>query len=98
MLSDELRTRLVDVRSTLAEAGIEHVAVFGSRARGEARPDSDIDILVDIRPNRPFSLFDLVGVEQTVTQATGLRTNAFMRRSLDARFKARIEADIIQVF
>jgi hypothetical protein len=98
MLSDDIRKKLMSVRPALTSAGIEHVAVFGSQARGQARKDSDIDLLIDVRPGMLFSLFDLVGIEQTVSEATGLRANAVMKRSLDDRFKARIEPDVVEIF
>lgn len=42
--------------------------------------------------------FDLVGVEQTLSEVTGMRANAVMRRSLDTQFKERIARDVIEIF
>ena len=42
----------------LRRQGVRHAAVFGSVARGEAQPESDIDILVELDPEREISLFD----------------------------------------
>jgi predicted nucleotidyltransferase len=98
MLDQAIRTKLVGTKSALAKIGIAHMAVFGSRVRGQAIAESDIDILIDILPDTKFSLFDLVGVEQTLSEATGLRANAVMRRSLDAAFKTRIDRDTVEIF
>ena len=42
--------RLREHEPALRERGVSHAAVFGSRARGDNRPDSDVDILVEIGP------------------------------------------------
>ena len=42
--------------------GATHVRVFGSRARGQSRPDSDLDLLVTLEPGR--SLLDIIAVKQ----------------------------------
>lgn len=52
-----LRT-LREHRSAFDELGVRHASVFGSVARGEEGPESDVDILVDV-PARGFSLLDL---------------------------------------
>ncbi len=49
--------------------GIRRVRIFGSVARGQARPDSDVDFLVDFEPGR--SLLDQVGFEQDVQELLG---------------------------
>ena len=74
------------------------LVIFGSRSRGDARADSDLDVLIEVDPNADFSLLDLVGVEHVIKGATGLETQAEMRRSLEPRFAERIADDIIEVF
>jgi len=46
--------------------GVTHAAVFGSVARGENRPDSDIDIMIDIDPEAHITLFDYVGLQDYI--------------------------------
>jgi uncharacterized protein len=55
--------RLQEHEPALRERGVTHAAVFGSRARGDNRPDSDIDILVEIEP---MSLWGYVGLTQFI--------------------------------
>jgi predicted nucleotidyltransferase len=85
----------------LKQRGVQHLAIFGSRARGDASEDSDLDVLVDIDPAiEPFSLVDLAGISNLLSDITGLRVVAIERRMLERNPEAakRIEPDIIEVF
>jgi predicted nucleotidyltransferase len=53
-LRDELHRRRDAVLSIAARHGVSQVRVFGSVARGEERPDSDIDLLIDLDEDRGF--------------------------------------------
>ncbi len=94
----EIITRLRAQQDTLQKAGVEHLAIFGSRARGDHRPDSDLDVLLDIETNDKFSLLDLIGIEHVITDTTGLNANALLRRSLDQAFAQTIANELTQVF
>ena len=85
-------------KSEKADQGVSHTAIVGSRARGDAQPDSDLDILVEVHPDSRFSLLNLVGVEEIVSDATGLKANATMDRSLPPGMAATVEQDKIPVF
>ncbi len=98
MSRDEIIAKIRSSAPALRAEGVTKLAIFGSRAREDARQDSDLDILIDIDPNAKFSLLTLVGVEHIVRDATGLQTQASMRRSLDPRMAERIADDIIEVF
>ena len=54
---DDLRARRDEIVRIAAARGAHNIRVFGSVARGEENPDSDIDFLVDLDPHR--TLFDL---------------------------------------
>jgi predicted nucleotidyltransferase len=51
-----VRQQLAAEEPELRRRGVRHLAVFGSIARGDDRPDSDVDVAVEIEPNRSFSL------------------------------------------
>ena len=74
------------------------MVLFGSRARGDHRLDSDVDLAIEVQPGRKFSLIDLVGVGHLVEDKIGLRANMFMRRSLGPDFVAEIGRDGVEVF
>lgn len=53
--------------------GVTRVRVFGSVARGDQRPESDLDLLVDLLPGR--GLLDLVAVKQDLEEALGCQVD-----------------------
>jgi len=57
MDKQEILDRLRESERALRERGVTHAALFGSRARGDNRPDSDIDIMVEIAPDFPMDVF-----------------------------------------
>lgn len=98
MKQAELIATLKSLRPQLEAEGVEHLALFGSRARGDNRPDSDIDLLVEVPEESDFSILNLIGVEHVVSDNVGLKANAVMRRSLRDKFRASIEPDILEIF
>jgi uncharacterized protein len=98
MTRDEIIAKLKETAPALRAEGVTRLAIFGSRARGDAGEDSDLDVLIDVDPNATFSLLNLVGVQHIIKDATGLETQAEMRRSIEPRFARRIADDVIEVF
>jgi predicted nucleotidyltransferase len=98
MTRDEIIARIRDTAPALRAEGVTKLAIFGSRARGDAREDSDLDVLIDVDPDSRFSLLNLSGVGLIVEDATGLKTQVAMRRSLDPRIAERIADDVVEVF
>lgn len=98
MTRDEIINRIRANAPALRAEDVTKLAIFGSRARGDARPDSDLDVLIEVEPDAKFSLLNLVGVEHIVKDATGLETQATMRRSMTSRMAERIADDITEVF
>jgi len=102
MIRDETIARLKETAPALRAEGVTKLANFGSRARGDAREDSDLDVLIDIDPQARFYGLNLIGVladvERTIKAATGIPTQAEMRRSLEPGFAERIADDVIEIF
>lgn len=89
-----LRERRDEILSLAERFGGSHVRVFGSVARGDAMPDSDIDLLVDFADW--VSLYDLSGLTQELRELLGYSVDVVEDHArLKERFKRRISRDII---
>jgi uncharacterized protein len=75
MNRQEILDRLRENERALRERGVTHAALFGSRARGDNRPDSDIDIMVEIAPDFPMDVFQYVGVVHAIEDLFPLRVD-----------------------
>ena len=98
MTREEIIAAIRGNSEAIKAEGVTKLAIFGSRARGDSRPDSYIDILIEVEPDASFSILNLIGVEHIIEDATGLQTQATMRRSIPSRFAQRIADDILEVF
>ncbi len=98
MKTEAIISTLNAIRPALEAEGVRHIAFFGSRARGDFRPDSDLDILLDVDSQSKFSILGLIRVERLTGEAVGVPANAFMRRSLDGDFMSSIKPDLVEVF
>lgn len=96
-----LHTALALLRSLEVElrgAGVAHAAIFGSVARGDAVPGSDVDMLVDLDPEAHVSLFELVGIEMRLAQAFERKVDVLTRGGLRPGLDDGIAADAIEAF
>ncbi|HZZ60531.1 MAG TPA: nucleotidyltransferase domain-containing protein [Roseiarcus sp.] len=77
--------------------GVEHLYLFGSTARGEARGDSVVDLFFD-HPEGSLGLYELMDVKEAAGRILGRKTDIMTRRSLHPVLTAKIEASAQQVF
>lgn len=86
--SELLRQRKEEIIALAAKRGAYNVRVFGSIARGTDREDSDIDLLVDLDPNR--SLMDLGGLLIDLTEALGRPVDVLTIQGLREKIRTKI--------
>ena len=67
--------------------GIHRLSVFGSRMKGTARPDSDLDLLVEFEPGRVPGLIGLSGIEIELTEALGVKVDLRTAQELSPYFR-----------
>jgi predicted nucleotidyltransferase len=76
---------------------MEHLYLFGSVARGEARADSDVDLFFD-HPEGSLSLFEYMDIEDVASRILGRKADVMSRRSIHPYLRDRIERAALQVF
>lgn len=75
--------------------GVKSLALFGSVARGEARPDSDVDLLVEF--DRPVGLFGLIALQQRLEELFGCPVDLGTPDSLKNHLRSHVMEDCVYV-
>lgn len=83
-----LNARRAEILAIAERYGARNVRVFGSVARGDSRPDSDVDILVDLEPGR--SLFDLGGLLIDLQSLLGVDVDVVTEKGLRSRIRTEV--------
>ncbi|MEK7404779.1 MAG: nucleotidyltransferase domain-containing protein [Acidobacteriota bacterium] len=78
--------------------GVRHAAVFGSVARRQARPDSDIDVLVDLDPERPIGVFEYARLKLYIGELLGGAGDVVNRKTLKPLLRESIVRDSVNAF
>jgi predicted nucleotidyltransferase len=89
--------RLREHEAELRRLGVERLYLFGSTARDEARPESDVDLFFD-HERGTLSLFKLMDVKEAAARILGQETDIMTRASLHPVLRDRIEAAALRIF
>jgi uncharacterized protein len=92
-IDELLKQKRSEILRLAAQHGASNVRLFGSVARGEARPDSDVDILVAMEKGR--NLLDLVGFWQDVEDLLGRRVDVISDGGVSPYLQARILSEAV---
>ena len=100
MDKEDILNRLKDAESELRSRGVAHAALFGSVARGEAGPDSDIDIMVELTPEaeRSIDVYTYVGIVNEIKDLFPMPVDVSNRASLRPYVRPTAERDAIYAF
>jgi predicted nucleotidyltransferase len=93
----EAISRLKKHEAELRALGVDHLYLFGSTARGEARPDSDVDLFFDHQKGR-LGVYELIDVKERAARILGHPVDVMTRASLHPALKERIEKSAVLVF
>ena len=91
---DTLRTHERELR----RLGVSHAAVFGSVARGEARGDSDIDVLVELDQDRSLGIFEYARLKIYINELLNGASDVVNRRTLKPLLRDSILRDAVHAF
>ena len=95
---DEVVDRLQAHSDLIARFGIRSLALFGSVVRDEAKPTSDIDLMVDFHPGQPGGLFRYVELKHALEGILGRPVDLITANNIKPRLKARILAECLPIF
>ena len=90
--------RLRENEAALKARGVAHAALFGSRARGDARPDSDTDIMIEIDPEAHIGVWGYAGLKEYIASLFDGPVDVVDREALKPYVAPAATADAIYAF
>ncbi len=98
MDKQEIIARLRENEAALRARGVTHAALFGSRARGDDRPDSDIDIMIEIEPEAVQDVYAYVGLKSYIAELFAEPVDVVDRAALKPYVRPPVESEAVYVF
>jgi predicted nucleotidyltransferase len=98
MDKQDILARLRANEAALKASGVSHAALFGSRARGDNRPDSDIDIMVESAPDVRMGVFQYVGIVHSIEDMFPVPVDVSNRIAMKSHVRPSAERDAVYAF
>jgi predicted nucleotidyltransferase len=90
---DQVIATLKEHEPELRKAGVVRLSVFGSTARGDHRPDSDVDLLAVFDESRRISLLQVAGIELQLSKLLGKEVDLVEEGTLKPRVQRSVETE-----
>ncbi|MGA2487662.1 MAG: nucleotidyltransferase domain-containing protein [Roseiarcus sp.] len=90
--------RLRENETALRARGVTHAALFGSRARGDDQPGSDIDIMIEIAPDAVQDVYAYVGLKSYIAELFAEPVDVVDRAALKPYVRPPAESDAVYAF
>ena len=94
---EEIITRIRKHADAIRAEGATALYLFGSAARDQAGPDSDIDVFIECDATRRVSLLDIIGIKHIIEDDLGLPVDITTRQGLHPRLRDNILAEAVRV-
>ncbi len=94
-LDERIKARRKEILALAAQHGAYNVRIFGSAGRGEAGPESDLDLLVELEPGR--SLFDLGGLLMDLQDLLGCKVDVVTEKGLHWYIRDQVLKEAVQL-
>ena len=98
MDKDRIKAKILAHEEYLKASGIRHLMLFGSKARGDDTPKSDVDLLADYDRTRRLTLFDKAGLEVELAAVLMAPVDLCDREMLEVSTRLRAEREAVLVF
>lgn len=95
---DDILAILRAHQDDLRARGVLHAGVFGSVARGEDTEDSDVDVALDLDPERSVGLIAYVGIGQYLEELIGQPVDTVTRPCRKPALREEVERDLKHAF
>lgn len=95
---DAVIAKLIAARADLERRGVEKLWLFGSMARGEDRPDSDVDLVFETRDGKPIDIVSWGAMAAEVTDLLGRRVDIGPIDTVRPAIRDRMARDVVEIF
>jgi predicted nucleotidyltransferase len=91
-------SKLREHRDELTAAGIVHLRVFGSVARGEANDSSDVDLIAEFDKTMKLTLLDMVGLENRLSELLEVKVDLTPANTMKQRVRTTADKEAVLAF